>query len=74
MLMLHDRYNYAYCLTLYVVAMGMKWADLVKRSTMTNIELYPHKVWGKPTMKSIQMFSHFHSRMLKGCRFFVGLK
>jgi hypothetical protein len=36
----------------------MKWADLVKRSTM----------------KSIQMFSHFHSGMLKGCRFSVSLK
>jgi hypothetical protein len=52
----------------------MKWADLVKRSMMTHIELYLHEVRGKPTMKSIQIFSHFHSRMLKGCRFSVGLK
>jgi hypothetical protein len=41
---------------------------------MTHIELYPREVWGKPTMKSIQMFSHFHSRMLQGCRFLVGLE
>jgi hypothetical protein len=52
----------------------MKWADLVKWFTMTHIELYPREVWGKPTMKSMQMSSHFHSEMLKGCRFPVGLK
>jgi hypothetical protein len=69
-----EMYNSAYCPTLYVVATGMKWADLVKRSTMTHIELYPREVRGKPTMKSMQMFSHFHSGILKGCRFPVGLK
>jgi hypothetical protein len=31
-------------------------------------------VRGKPTMKSMQMFFHFYSRMLKGCRFPVGVK
>jgi hypothetical protein len=30
----------------------MKWADLVKRSTMTHIELYPCEVQGKPTMNT----------------------
>jgi hypothetical protein len=59
---------------MYVVATDMKWADLVKRSTMTHIELNPREVRGKPTMKSIQMFSHFHSEMLKDCRFSMGLK
>jgi hypothetical protein len=59
---------------MYVVDTAMKWADLVKQSTMTHIELYPCEVRGKPTMKSIQMFSHFHLGMLKGCRFLVGLK
>jgi hypothetical protein len=54
--------------------MGMKWANLVKRSTITHIEFYPREVRGKPTMKSIQMFPHFHSGMLKGCRFSAGLK
>jgi hypothetical protein len=43
----------AYYPTLYAVATGMKWADLVKRSTMTHIELYPREVQGKPTMKSM---------------------
>jgi hypothetical protein len=52
----------------------MKWADLVKRSTMTHIDLYPREVRGRATMKSMQMFSHFHSGILKGCRFSVGLK
>jgi hypothetical protein len=41
---------------------------------MTHIKLYPCEVRGKPTMKSIQMFSHFHLGMLKGCRFPTGLK
>jgi hypothetical protein len=67
-------YSLAYYPTLCVVATGMKWADLVKQSMMTHIELYPCEVRGKPTMKSMQMFSHFHSGILKGCRFPVGLK
>jgi hypothetical protein len=37
------------------MATGMKWTDLVKRSTMTHIDLYPREVRGKPTMKSMQM-------------------
>jgi hypothetical protein len=67
-------YSSIYRPTIYVVATGMKWADLVKWSTMTHIELYPREVRGKPTIKSMQMFSHFHSGILKGCKFSVGLK
>jgi hypothetical protein len=67
-------YSSTYYLTLDVVATGMKWVDLVKRFMMTHIELYPREVRGKPTIKSMQMFSHFHLGMLKGCRFPVGLK
>jgi hypothetical protein len=67
-------YSSGYSLTLYVVAMGMKWADLVKQSMVTHIELYPHEVQGKPMMKSMQMFSHFHSVILKGCWFPASLK
>jgi hypothetical protein len=33
----------------------MKWADLVKRSTMTYIELYLCEVRGNPTMKSMMI-------------------
>jgi hypothetical protein len=69
-----DMYSSAYCPTLYVMATSMKWADLVKWSTMTHIELYSREVRCKPTMKSMQMFSHFYSRILKGCRFPAGLK
>jgi hypothetical protein len=57
-----------------VVDTGIKLAELVKRSTMTHIELYPYEVRGKSTMKSMQMFSHFHSGMFKGYRFLSGLK
>jgi hypothetical protein len=67
-------YSLAYYPTLYVVATGMMWADLVKRSTMTHIELYPREVRGKPIMKSMQVFSHFHSGILKGRMFLAGLK
>jgi hypothetical protein len=41
---------------------------------VTHIELYPREVRGKPIIKSMQMSSNFHSRMLKGYRFPVGLK
>jgi hypothetical protein len=52
----------------------MKWADLVKWSTMTHIESYPREVHSRPTMKFIHMSFHFHSGILKGCRFPAGLK
>jgi hypothetical protein len=72
--MMCNIYNSAYYLTLYVVDTGIKWVDFIKWSTMTHIELYPREVRDKPTMKSMQMFSHFHSGMLKGCRFLAGLR
>jgi hypothetical protein len=54
--------------------MGVKWADFIRRSTITHIELYPREVRSKFTIKSIHMFSHFHSGMLKDCRFPAGLR
>jgi hypothetical protein len=51
-----------------------EWADLVKWSMITHIKLYPREVRCKPTTKSMQMSSHFHSGLLKGCRFSAGLK
>jgi hypothetical protein len=57
-----------------LVDTGIKCVDFVRRSTMTHIEFYPRDVRGKPIMKSIQMFSHFHSGMLKGCEFLMGLR
>jgi hypothetical protein len=53
---------------------GYEVGRLSQQSTMTHIELYPREVRGKPTIKFIHMFSHFHSGMLKGHRFPVGLK
>jgi hypothetical protein len=53
---------------------GYKMSLLSQLIQMTHIELYPREVRGKPTMKPTQMFSHFHSGMLRGCRFLVGLK
>jgi hypothetical protein len=41
---------------------------------MTYIKLYPREVRGKPTVKSMQIFFHFHSGMLNGCRFLAGLR
>jgi hypothetical protein len=69
-----DMYNSAYCLTLYLVPTGMKWANFIRQSTITHIESCSHEVRGKPIIKSMQMSSHFHSGILKGCSFPVGLK
>jgi hypothetical protein len=63
-----------YCLTLYVMDTGIKWVDLVKRSMMIHIELYPREVRDKPTMKCMHIFSHFHLGILKGYRFSASLK
>jgi hypothetical protein len=59
---------------MYIVDTDMKWADLVKWSTITHIELYPREVRGKPIMKSMKISSHLHSGMLNGCRFMAGLR
>jgi hypothetical protein len=53
--------------------MGIKWVTLVNRSTMTHIESYPAWVWGNPTIKSIVISSHFHSRIFSGCNNVLGL-
>jgi hypothetical protein len=45
----------------------MKWADLENWSMITQIESNLWVVMGKPTMKSMLILSHFHSRILGGC-------
>jgi hypothetical protein len=45
----------------------MKWAVLVSRPTITQIESCFQGVRGKPTMKSMLMSSHFHAGIDKGC-------
>ena len=57
-----------------MVFTGRKWADFVRRSTITQIESYPLEVLGKPTMKSILMSSHFQDGILKGCKRTADLK
>src|SRR3954470_11089952 len=45
----------------------MKCATLVRRSTTTHMESYPHLVLGNPVMKSIPILSHFQSGIGSGC-------
>jgi hypothetical protein len=46
----------------------------VSQLSQVRCEANPREVRDKPTMKSIQMFSHFHSGTLKGYKFWAGLK
>src|ERR1043165_5566144 len=59
-------YIFANLSTEYFSRMGKKWADLVKRSTITQILSKPLGVRGSLVMKSIAMLSHFHTR-ISGC-------
>ena len=54
-------YNSASHSTEKVTMIGMKWTDLVNRSTTTHIASYPSIVLGNPTTKSMVIWSHFHS-------------
>ena len=47
--------------------MDIKCADFVYRSTITHIASWPFFVLGRPTMKSIVIWSHFHSGISSGC-------
>jgi hypothetical protein len=44
-----------------------KWAILVSRSTITQIESYPFVVLGNPTIKSMLISSHFHVGIGRDC-------
>jgi hypothetical protein len=61
-----SKYILAYRIVGYIVWTGMKCADLVRRSIITQIESNPFEVLGKPTMKSILISSHFQAGMGKG--------
>src|SRR5688572_14093766 len=50
-----------------VVFTGMKWATLVRRSIITQIESFPFCVRGSPVTKSMPISSHFHSGTGRGC-------
>ena len=60
------RYILAYLKTEYLVLTGIKWADFVSWSTITQIESYPLNVLAKLIMKSIQMSFHFHTGIDSG--------
>ena len=49
------------------VFMGIKWADLIRRSTMTHMTLFPFLVLGSFEIKSMVICSHFHSGISNGC-------
>lgn len=51
----------------WVALTGIKWAFLVCWSTIMHIPLFPFLVLGKPSMKSIDIISHFHYGTSKGC-------
>ena len=40
---------------------GEKWADLIERSTIIQTVSFPPCIFGKPPIKSMEMYSHFHS-------------
>jgi hypothetical protein len=55
------------------VFIGMKCADLVSQSTTNRIASLPRGVWGKPTVKSVVICSHFHSGISRGFNKPIGL-
>ena len=50
-----------------LVLTGMKCADLVKRSTMTQMALFLLNVVDNPVTKSMVILSHFHFGTSSGC-------
>jgi hypothetical protein len=46
---------------------GIKWDTFENLSTTTIIESCCFTVMGKPIIKSIEIVSHFYSRIAKGC-------
>jgi hypothetical protein len=56
---MRSKYNLAYYVAVYHASTGRKWADFVRRSTVTQIEPYPLVVRGKPVIKSMVISFHF---------------
>jgi hypothetical protein len=51
---------------------GMKWADLLSLSTTTMMASFCLVEFGNPVMKSLEMVSHFHSGIGRGCNNLAG--
>ena len=49
------------------ILIGMKWAVFVNLSTTTQMASLPLAVLGRPMMKSIMMWSYFHSGIGSDC-------
>ena len=64
---------FAYFNKEYVVFIGKKCADLVRRSTIIQMALQPLGEFSNPTTKSIVMCSHFHSGIGSDCSNSTGL-
>ncbi|MFS7957030.1 hypothetical protein Hanom_Chr07g00661581 [Helianthus anomalus] len=60
-------YSWANFSMLKVSFIGRKWADLVNRSTITQIASFPFLVLGNLVTKSIVMSSHFHTGISNCC-------
>ena len=58
--------NLATCEAVYQAKMAKKWAYFVNWSTTTKMQSLPYTM-GNPVMKSIEMLSHFSSRMGNDC-------
>ena len=56
-----------------LILMGIKRANLVNLSIITQIESKPLGVLGSPTMKPMEILSHFHSGISNGCNLPEGL-
>jgi len=61
------RYKSANCSALNTFFIAKKWADLVSRSTTTQIASCRFWVLGNPTIKSMVIWSHFQMGIGKGC-------
>jgi hypothetical protein len=64
--------TWAISISLQVDLIGMKWADLLNLSITTIMASFCLVDVGNPVMKSMEMVSHFHSGMGKGCNNPVG--
>jgi len=61
-------YNWANLAMDILKFIAKKWALLVSRSTITQMVSCPLNIHGKWVKKSMEMLSHFHIGISKGCR------
>jgi hypothetical protein len=59
-------------ISLQVEFTGMKWASLLNLSTTTMMASFCLVVLGSPVIKSMEMVSHFHYGIGRGCNSPVG--